>query len=280
MPLSKIKAILIDLNGTLHVGNSPINCKTIPSLAKLRQFCDKRNIHIRYLTNTSKESQRSLYEKLQNMGFNRETSLISKNHIFTSLMATNSLLDERYSKPYYILTDSAMEDMELAHCNEKTANTVVIGLAEDKFDYRNMNSCFRILEKSRLDNDQNIKNPFISINLGRYHNTDTGNSLGPGCFSTGLEYSSGVTPIVVGKPSPDFFNACIQSISKDVILPEESIMIGDDSRDDVNGAIAAGLHGILVKTGKYQIGDEQNCPEALFIGQDFSEVVEYLIGSY
>lgn len=36
-------------------------------------------------------------------------------------------------------------------------------------------------------------------------------------------------------------------------------MIGDDVRDDVGGAISAGLQaGILVRTGKYLAGDETN----------------------
>ena len=33
--------------------------------------------------------------------------------------------------------------------------------------------------------------------------------------------------------------------------PEETVMIGDDCRDDVGGAQNAGMRGILVKTGKY-----------------------------
>jgi ribonucleotide monophosphatase NagD (HAD superfamily) len=33
-------------------------------------------------------------------------------------------------------------------------------------------------------------------------------------------------------------------------------MVGDDAEADVGGAIAAGLRGVLVKTGKYKPGDE------------------------
>jgi len=61
------------------------------------------------------------------------------------------------------------------------------------------------------------------------------------------------------------------------IDPNQAVMIGDDALDDVNGAINAGLKGILVKSGKYRPGDEEKCPGATFIGDDFSSVVEYLI---
>ena len=33
-------------------------------------------------------------------------------------------------------------------------------------------------------------------------------------------------------------------------------MVGDDAMADVDGALAAGLQGILVRTGKYRSGDE------------------------
>ena len=36
------------------------------------------------------------------------------------------------------------------------------------------------------------------------------------------------------------------------LAPEESIMIGDDIINDVEGSKLAGIKGILVKTGKYR----------------------------
>jgi ribonucleotide monophosphatase NagD (HAD superfamily) len=54
-------------------------------------------------------------------------------------------------------------------------------------------------------------------------------------------------------------------------------MIGDDTRDDIGGAQAVGIRGILVKTGKYSAGDEKNfgiCPH--FVANDFAAAVEYI----
>jgi len=44
-------------------------------------------------------------------------------------------------------------------------------------------------------------------------------------------------------------------------------MIGDDALSDVGGALAAGLRGILVQTGKYRPGDEHKSgrPGALVV---------------
>lgn len=56
--------------------------------------------------------------------------------------------------------------------------------------------------------------------------------LRPGCL----------LPQVVGKPSKDFFLAALQSLGAS---PEQAVMVGDDVRDDVGGAQAAGIRGIL-----------------------------------
>jgi len=56
---------------------------------------------------------------------------------------------------------------------------------------------------------------------------------------------------VIGKPNKLFFQTAIGAIE-----PNKCVMIGDDYKDDVLGAENAGITGILVKTGKYRLGDE------------------------
>ena len=45
-------------------------------------------------------------------------------------------------------------------------------------------------------------------------------------------------------------------------------MIGNDVDSDVNGAIDAGLAGILVRTGKYRAGDESRLKPGGVVAQD------------
>lgn len=56
-------------------------------------------------------------------------------------------------------------------------------------------------------------------------------------------------------------------------------MIGDDARDDVGGAQAAGLRGVLVQTGKYRPGDEGSvagaAPDATV--RDFAAAVDWIL---
>jgi ribonucleotide monophosphatase NagD (HAD superfamily) len=54
-------------------------------------------------------------------------------------------------------------------------------------------------------------------------------------------------------------------------------MIGDDARSDIVGAIAAGLQGILVKTGKYRMGDEQLLPPSAILAENITTALRQLM---
>ncbi len=51
----------------------------------------------------------------------------------------------------------------------------------------------------------------------------------------------------VEKPHPDFFRLCVEKAG---CLAEECAFVGDNLKKDVEGAIAAGLHGIWYSQGK------------------------------
>jgi ribonucleotide monophosphatase NagD (HAD superfamily) len=65
----------------------------------------------------------------------------------------------------------------------------------------------------------------------------------------GLEYATGKTARIVGKPSREFFELGLG----DMELPASAVaMVGDDIESDIGGAQRAGITGILVKTGKFR----------------------------
>ena len=73
--------------------------------------------------------------------------------------------------------------------------------------------------------------------------------LDSGAFVAGLEYAAGVEAEVVGKPSRAYFDAALAELGAS---PGEAVMVGDDVEADVGGAKAAGLRGVLVRTGKFR----------------------------
>ena len=53
----------------------------------------------------------------------------------------------------------------------------------------------------------------------------------------------------MGKPSRAYFEAALGELDAS---PDEAVMVGDDVESDVGGAKAAGLRGVLVRTGKFR----------------------------
>ncbi len=56
----------------------------------------------------------------------------------------------------------------------------------------------------------------------------------------------------MGKPAIEFFDAAVCKLEAS---PAQTVMIGDDIVGDVGGAQAAGLAGVLVRTGKFRPRD-------------------------
>jgi ribonucleotide monophosphatase NagD (HAD superfamily) len=72
--------------------------------------------------------------------------------------------------------------------------------------------------------------------------------LDAGAYIKAIEYASGKEAILIGKPSPIYFQSALQMLG----LPTNSefIMIGDDIESDIIGAQKAGGKGLLIYTGK------------------------------
>ncbi len=84
----KFKAILIDLNGTLHIGNQPTS-KAVEALRKLR----RAKFPLVFCSNSTKESTRHLLKGLGDMGFD-----VKEKELLTSLGACRALVEQRKLK--------------------------------------------------------------------------------------------------------------------------------------------------------------------------------------
>ncbi|KAI0237154.1 Haloacid dehalogenase-like hydrolase domain-containing protein 2 [Lamellibrachia satsuma] len=250
----RVTAALVDLSGTIHIDNTAIKGAK-EALDKLT----KAGIKVKYVTNTTKEPLRLLHQKLTSLGFE-----IDRSEIFTSLSAARQLVETKQVRPFLLLEDSAKEDFK--GITEEDPNAVVVGLAPSCFNYNYMNQAFRLLMDGA---------PLIAIHKARYYKKADSLYLGPGPFVQGLEYATGATAEVVGKPEKTFFHEAIQNLD---VSPHNAVMIGDDARDDVSGAINAGMLGILVQTGKYREGDETKfSPRPTAVCPDIAAAVDYIL---
>jgi HAD superfamily hydrolase (TIGR01458 family) len=118
-------------------------------------------------------------------------------------------------------------------------DVVILGGAGPEFSYPALNRVFGFLrDGARL----------VAMSRGLFWRTDEGLQLDTGAFLAGLEQAAGVEAEVTGKPSAAFFTTALGTVGAPA---ERAVMVGDDIESDVLAAQAAGITGVLVRTGKY-----------------------------
>lgn len=248
------RAILIDLAGVLHIDDAPLP-GAVDALVALRAS----GLPIRFLTNTTRSPRTRIVAKLRRMGF-----AIDAEEIRTAVLATRNLVEQRRLHPHYLVHPDIADEIGCSHAEP---DAVVLGDAGQHFTFDALNRVFRLLMQGL---------PFIVMARNRYFMEKDGLTLDMGAFVAGLEYSSGRTAEVVGKPALPFFRTALDELG---IAPAQAVLIGDDLADDIGGAQAAGIPGILVRTGKYRASDEGDAQiRPALIVDDFPAAVARLLG--
>ncbi len=230
-----LEGVLLDLDGTLVVSWEPIP-GAIDAVARLRAA----GVPFRIVTNTTTHSRRSLAATLREAGFD-----VREEELFTATVATAAYLRSHHTgKRCLLLAEGdALEDLEGIEAADEECGVVVIGDAEDKLSYANMNRAFRMLLGGA---------ELVAMHRGLYWMTADGLQLDIGAFVKGLEEAAGVKAVVCGKPSPEFFLGAVGSLG----VPAARVaMAGDDVATDVLAAQEVGMTGVLVRTGKFRPQD-------------------------
>lgn len=230
-PLRDVKGLLIDVGGVLYQGGEAIE-GSAEALAALRE----RGLPFRLLTNTTRTTRAKLASKLAGFGFE-----VTEEEIVTPASVAGAVLARDGAKPHLLVHPDLLPD-----CPEEaqTPDAVLIGDAGEHFTFENMNRAFNVLIEG---------GGLYALGRNRFFRGEKGFELDAGPFVAALEYAAEVDATLIGKPARDFF----LTAAKDMGLDAETVaMVGDDVESDVEGAIAAGLTGVLVKTGKFREADE------------------------
>ncbi|KAJ2787894.1 hypothetical protein GGI15_000313 [Coemansia interrupta] len=257
----KIRGMLLDLSGTLHIDNI-VTPRAVEALAKLRNA----GITVRFVTNSTKTSDERLYRKLTRLGF-----ALDRSEVFTSLSAAKRLIVQHGYRPLLLLEDDALE--QFSDIDQSAPYTaVVVGLAPSKFDYTHMNEAFgALLEGADL----------VGIHRAKYYAESEGKlAMGPGGFVAALEYAADKKATMVGKPVKEFYELALRDMDM-LDSPEAVAMVGDDVLADLGGgAQDLGLVRLLVRTGKYRAGDETKSsvqPDGVF--DTFADIVDAVVAA-
>jgi HAD superfamily hydrolase (TIGR01458 family) len=235
--LADIRGLLIDLDGVLYVGETPVQ----GARNVLKQLADE-DIPRRYLTNTTTRTAASVIQKLQRLGFD-----VHEGEVFSPITATIQFL-KSLGKPSVnpVVRDSVLSVFNEFPRSNEHPDYVVIGDIGAAWSYPLVNTIFSQL---------NAGAELIAMHKNKFFQAEEGLQVDIGAFVAGLEYVSGKQAKVIGKPDRNFFELALESLH----LPASAVaMIGDDIETDIGGGKAAGMRGVLVKTGKYRTGCEKN----------------------
>ena len=228
-----VKGFLIDLDGVLYVGDTALE-----GALQGIDFLKERGYRFRFVSNTTRKCRRTLAKKLRLFGF-----AVDETSIFTPPLAAIAWMKaEGKHRCMLLTTGDVYKDFE-QWCNTRVGSGpvdyVVVGDAGDTMTYRNLNRAFRVINDGA---------EIIALEKDRFWMTPEGLMLSAGPFVAALEYATGKSATVMGKPSRDFFSMALS----DMGLPAcDVVMIGDDIVTDVGGAKNAGMRAILVRTGKF-----------------------------
>ena len=233
-------ALLFDLDGVLYQAD-----RVIDGAVETLRWCDRHDIPHLFVTNTSSKPRRALVERLSAMGLS-----VSAQQIFAPPIAAHDYLAEHDATPVALFVrEPTREDFlgleVLDDAAEQGAGSVVIGDIGEAWDFVTLNRAFRLL----MAEPQPL---LIALGMSRYAQGDSGLVLDVAPFIKALEHAADCRAVVMGKPATEFFEAAVRTLGAS---PAQTVMIGDDIRGDVGGAQAAGLAGILVRTGKFRLGD-------------------------
>src|SRR5215210_4443868 len=226
------RGLLIDLDGTLYVGDEPVAgaCEAVEALKA-------SGLALRYVTNTTRKPRRWVREHLLSLGFEVEEA-----EIFTPARAAAARIGGRSC--FALVDESLLEDLAGITITADPPDYVLVGDLGEGFTYPRLDAAFRCL----MDGAQ-----LLALQKNRYWRTQSGLSLDAGPFVEALEYASGKRATVVGKPEAGFFRLAMEDLG---LTAPDVAMVGEDAEADVAGAKKAGLMGIQVRTGKWQPGVE------------------------
>jgi 4-nitrophenyl phosphatase len=232
---SRLKTILLDMDGVLWHGSKPVL-----DIGLLFDRIQKMDIQSYCVTNNSTRSINYHLDYLEGFGVSLDPS-----QIITSAEATAAFLEGKFPHRgilYVIGEEGIKEALEtrgfqvLDSDSDNEPLAVVVG-CDREFTYRHLDQAVRFIRRGAL---------FVGTNPDLTFPTPTGPSPGAGTIIKAIEVAGGEAPYIIGKPYPTLYSLALSRANS---LPEESLMIGDRLETDILGAQQLGLRTALVLSG-------------------------------
>ncbi len=246
--------VLIDFDGVIKLGD-----KMADDAPAFFQFLSDNDIPFFLISNSTLRTSDEMLEFIGNGGIESEIPAM------TAVDATLSYIKDNY-KRVSVYCRPNIKPLFSEFDVDEDPEAVVLGDIADRWTYETMNEIFR-----KVWNGADM----IAMHKNRYWEPDGKTlTMDAGAFITAIEYASSKEAVVIGKPSPIYFQTALKQLG---YKPDsEFIMIGDDLESDIAAARAIGGKGILIYTGKTQPPLPSDSVKPDFEAKNLTEVVEII----
>lgn len=231
--LRKVRAVLLDMDGVLYVGDQPL-----PGVQELLAYLDATGRKWLCVTNNSSRTSQTFSDKLAAMGIT-----VDPVHILGSAEATANWLAEQSPNGAKVIM---MGEASLRGALQAKG----FELVDDPFEaqiavasiYYALN--YDVLTRLTLAIRNGAR--FVATNPDATLPTERGQVPGTGSLVALLTVSGGRAPEYVGKPYPGMYEQAIRRVDG---VAETTLMVGDRYETDIEGAARLGMPTAGVLTG-------------------------------
>lgn len=257
--LSKVKCVMLDLDGTIYLGNS-----VFPYTADFLNQLEKHNIKHLFLTNNSSKSAEAYVKKFAKMGIKA-----TKDDILISSHAAADYINTKYKnkRAFLLGTDAFKEEMKQLGVNVCDENPEILLAGFDTgLEYDNL---------TRFANLVNTGLPYIATHPDAVCPCEEGFLPDLGSVIELIYSCTKRRPeVICGKPNEQIL---IAAEHKTGFSRENLLMVGDRLMTD----IAIGKHGVptaLVLSGEATAEDVKSAKiKPTYIFSDIKELGEEIV---
>jgi HAD superfamily hydrolase (TIGR01458 family) len=231
--LPHIRGLLLDMDGVIMMSWRPLP-GAVEALARLRAA----GLPLRLVTNTTEKTGAEMAAELRGIGFD-----VADGEVLTAAAAAAAYLrDHHPGARVHLVGDGRPPDLEGIHLVglDDAPDVILLSGADRSFTFDTFNRVYRTLLGGAA---------LVAMHRNLAWMTEDGVCLDAGAYLYGLELALGREAFVAGKPSPGAFAAGLRALG---VPASAALMVGDDVENDVLAAQAAGIAGVLVRTGKFR----------------------------
>lgn len=227
----KYKGYLIDLDGTIYLGNQPI-----PAGKRFVEKLQARELPFLFVTNNTTKSPQTVQQRLAN-----EFDIhVAESNVYTATLATiDYMKEDNKGSKVYVIGEGGLIDLILAAgftWEENDPDYVVVGL-DSEVTYEKLTVATLAIRRGAT---------FIGTNPDKNLPNERGLVPGAGALCALIETATQQEPIYIGKPEAIIMNKALAKLD---LQKEEVLMVGDNYDTDISSGINNHIDSLLVLSG-------------------------------